>query len=99
MTTYAKLFIESFFPEPVISSNLGLRNYISHFTSFQLGAQGQDPTSPSSQPEKQTFREQFKAPEMSIVSRLMIKVSGATTKLQLIKFSHVGAKIIGQLTK
>ena len=28
----------------------------------------------SSQPEKQTFREQFTAPEMSIVSRLMMKV-------------------------
>ena len=42
---------------------------------FQLGSQGQDPTSPSSQPEKQTFREQFTAPEMSIVSKLMIKVS------------------------
>ena len=37
--------------------------------------QGSTAKSATSQAEKQTFREQFKAPEMSIVSKLMAKVS------------------------
>ena len=40
---------------------------------MQLG-QNQDPSAQSTPAEKQTFREHFTAPEMSIVSKLMTKV-------------------------
>ena len=40
----------------------------------QLARTNQDTTGAQSLPEKQTFREQFTAPEMSIISKLMAKV-------------------------
>ena len=40
----------------------------------QLAGNQQDPTGVQAMPEKQTSREQFTAPEMSIVSKLMTKV-------------------------
>jgi hypothetical protein len=49
----------------------------------QLGQQGQDATSPSAQTERQTFREQFTPPEMSIVSRLMNKVEKLSRMIQI----------------
>ena len=40
----------------------------------QLAGTNQDTAGAQSLPEKQTFREQFTAPEMSIISKLMAKV-------------------------
>ena len=52
-----------------------------------LGVQlaGTSPGAPGSQstPEKQTFREQFTAPEMSIISKLMTKVICSDSNLMV----------------
>ena len=41
----------------------------------QLARNNQDASGAQAMPEKPTFREQFTAPEMSIISKLMAKVS------------------------
>ena len=41
----------------------------------QLARNNQDPSGAQAMPENPTFREQFTAPEMSIISKLMTKVS------------------------
>ena len=53
----------------------------------QLGANQQDVNVAAVPGEKQTFREQFKAPDMSIVSKLMSKVSFEVVKIPL-KYWH-----------